>query len=90
MGFDFRIAGCYAWGMTAFRSHRQIILDAANGTTEVALAERIGDVKPHNVRDWRLRDSIPSERWLRLVELQITTYEELAAHAAQAATEKAA
>ena len=75
--------------MTAYRSHRQIILDAAKDTTEVALAERIGDVKPHNVRDWRLRDSIPSERWLRLVELEITTYEELAAHAA-ASTEKAA
>lgn len=46
-----------------------------------AIAAQLGpDVKPFNVRDWRLRNSIPAERWKRVVDLGFASYEELAEH----------
>ena len=45
------------------------------------MAEALG-VKPFNVRDWRLRNSIPAERWQAMVSLGWTSLEELAAHVA--------
>lgn len=72
------------------RDHKQIIIDAARDTSEAALSRRMGGgVKPFNVGDWRRRNLIPAERWQRLVELELTTYDELAAHVA-APTEQAA
>lgn len=72
-----RIAVRYASGM---RSHQQIVKDAGR---DEEVASLVGDdVKFFNVRDWRLRDSIPAERWKRFVDLDLATYEELAAHAA--------
>ncbi len=68
------------------RSHLQIVTDAGN---DHAVAAMMGaDAKPFNVRDWRLRNSIPAERWKRFVDLRLATYEELAAHVA--ATEERA
>lgn len=58
------------------RSHQQIIKDAGK---DEDVAPMIGDdVKFFNVRDWRLRDSIPATRWKRFVDLGLTTFEELA------------
>ena len=75
MGFDYDIAFCYVRSM---RDHQQILVDAGS---DGALAAQLGpDVKPFNVRDWRLRNSIPAERWKRVVDLGFATYEELAEH----------
>jgi hypothetical protein len=72
------------------RDHSTIITDAAKGTSEAAVSRLIGGgVKPFNVGDWRRRNLIPAERWQRLVELGLTTYDELAAHVA-APTQQAA
>jgi hypothetical protein len=61
------------------RCHRDIVT-AAGADADLApmIAE---DVNPFNVRDWRLRNSIPANRWKRFVDLGFTTYEELAAQA---------
>ena len=59
------------------RSHTQIVTDAG---ADAAIAELIG-ANVHQVRDWRLRDSIPAEWWARLTEREFTSLEELAAAA---------
>lgn len=83
MGFDFIIALRYDRRM---RDHSTIIIDAARDTSEAALSRLIGgDVKPYNVGDWRRRNLIPAGRWKRLVELGVTTFDELAAHVASPA-----
>lgn len=80
MGFDCDIAFCYVRFM---RDHQQILVDAGSDST---LAVQLGlDVKPFNVRDWRLRNSIPAERWKRVVDLDWASYEELAQHVASSA-----
>lgn len=48
---------------------------AAGKDAEVAIA--LG-VKPHAARDWRLRDSIPAERWNDIVAAGFATLSELA------------
>lgn len=53
---------------------------AAGKDAEVAIA--LG-VKPHAARDWRLRDSIPSERWNDVVAAGFATLNELADAAAK-------
>lgn len=59
------------------RSHQAIVEEAGS---DADLAPMIAaDVNPFNVRDWRLRDSIPAKRWKRFVDLGLATYEELAA-----------
>lgn len=60
-------------------THADIV--ARNGAdAELALRLR---VKSHRVRDWRLRDSIPSEMWQAFAEGGLATLEELAEAAAQ-------
>lgn len=61
------------------RSHQTILKEAG---PDAAVAEALG-VKPFNVRDWRLRQSIPAERWKQIVDLGWTSYEELAAAVAK-------
>jgi hypothetical protein len=74
------------------RSHSQILKDATEKPSSAAAVARDigGEVVPQNVIDWRRRDFIPAERWLRLVELGLATYEELAAHAAARAAQSQA
>lgn len=75
-GFDIRIADSY---VEIMRSHTDIVIAAGN---DFAVAAMIGpDVKHFNVRDWRLWNYIPAERWKRFVDLRLATYEELAVHA---------
>ncbi len=70
------------------RTHSDIVIAAGN---DLAVAAMIGaDVNYFNVRDWRLRNYIPAERWKRFVDLRLATYEELASHAAARAVVKAA
>lgn len=91
MGFDMCVAFRYAGSMSEFRAHSQIVTDAIGDGTAVAFASLVGpDVIPQNVRDWKRRDFIPPDRWMRFVDLGFTTYEELAAHVAAPAPEKAA
>ncbi len=59
------------------RTHRQIVAGAGK---DGEIAEKIG-VKPHQPRDWRIRDSIPPEHWRSFVANEWTTLEELAAAA---------
>lgn len=69
------------------RTHSQILIAAAEQSSAAAVARNMGgDVVPQNVIDWRRRNFIPAERWPRLVELELATYEELAAHAAARAS----
>jgi hypothetical protein len=49
--------------------------------TDAALADTFG-VNSHQVRDWRLRDSIPPERWEAFALKGYATLEELAGAAA--------
>lgn len=62
------------------RDHRQVLVAA--GTDAEVAARLSSDVKPFNVRDWRLRNSIPAERWKRVVDLGWASYVELALHVA--------
>ena len=48
---------------------------------DAEVASRLG-VNVHQVRDWRLRNSIPSEKWKALAEAEMATLEELADGAA--------
>jgi hypothetical protein len=91
MGFDIHIAVGYASGMTAHRSHREIVDAAIGEGTATAFAIQLGgDVSRQNVVDWRRRDFIPAERWTRFVDLGFTSLDELAAHVAAPAAAKAA
>jgi hypothetical protein len=45
-------------------------------------------VRPHQVRDWRLRNSIPPEHWQAFSERGYATLEELAAAAADRAVNR--
>jgi hypothetical protein len=60
-------------------THAQIV---KRGGKDQEVAERIG-AKPYQVRDWRLRNSIPSEHWKAFSDSGIATLEELAEAAAQ-------
>lgn len=75
MGFDFRVAVRYAWGME-HRSFEQIVKDVGEDT----LIDRLG-LKPHQPRDWRIRKSIPPEHWRAMADLGFASLEELAAAA---------
>lgn len=48
---------------------------AAGKDAEVAM---VLQVKPHVTRDWRLRDSIPADRWNDVVAAGFATLPELA------------
>ncbi len=67
------------------RDHQTIISQAGR---DEEVAEAIGgDAKPFNVRDWRLRNRIPAERWVRVASLGWATLEELAAAVAKPDTQ---
>lgn len=76
---DIRIADCYVWRMA---THTEIVTRAGN--TDRERAERFG-IKEHQARDWRLRGSIPPEKWLDVVAAKAATLEELAAAARERA-----
>lgn len=63
-------------------THTEIV--SRNGS-DADIAEKLG-VRVHQVRDWRLRNSIPAERWAAFSERRLATLEELA----KAASSKAA
>lgn len=92
MGFDSRVAIRYASLMSTRRAHHEIV-DAGvekYGSATALSAEMGADVSRQNVVDWRRRDFIPAERWTRFVELDLTTLDELAAHVAAPAKDRAA
>lgn len=68
------VAICYVGLM---RTHQEIV-EQAGTDAEVALALQ---VKPHVPRDWRLRNSIPADRWDDVVAAGFSTLEELASAA---------
>lgn len=73
------------------RSHDDIMTEAMKGRTAADLAAMIGPgVTKQNVIDWRRRNLIPADRWLRLVDLGFASYRELAAHAVAHAASKPA
>lgn len=59
-------------------THAEIV-SRSGSEAELALAL---NVKKHQVRDWRLRNSIPPERWQAFAEAGYATLEELAGAAA--------
>lgn len=56
------------------RTHGQIVREAG---TDSEIADKLG-AKQHQVRDWRLRDFIPAERWSGFAANGWATLEELA------------
>ena len=56
------------------RTHGQIVKDAGR---DPEVADAIG-AKSHQVRDWRLRNSIPKEWWNLFAEHGYATLKELA------------
>lgn len=62
------------------RSFAQIIEAAEKSDQDLAneLSVDGAEVKAHQVRDWRLRGSIPAEHWARLTDLGFATLDELA------------
>lgn len=52
--------------------------------TDAEVAQTLG-VNLHQVRDWRLRDSIPAERWHAIAKADMATLDELAEIAAAGA-----
>ena len=59
-------------------NHAEII--SRNGK-DADVAAKLG-VNLHQVRDWRLRNSIPAEKWQAISDASLATLEELAAAAA--------
>ena len=63
------------------KTHAQIIEHSGK---DAALAEKL-NVKPYQVRDWRLRGRIPPEHWKAFAGHGYATLEELAEAAAERA-----
>lgn len=66
-------------------SHADII---TRNAPDARTADLLG-VKLHQVRDWRLRNSIPAEHWKALSEAGLATLAELAEGAAARSTRAA-
>jgi hypothetical protein len=60
------------------RDFTTIIADAGSDAT---IAQALG-LKPHQPRDWRLRNSVPAQHWQEFARRKWATLEELAAAAA--------
>ena len=73
-----QIANCY---VKAMRDFTTIITDAGSDAT---IAQALG-IKPHQPRDWRLRNSVPAQHWQEFARREWATLEELAAAAATGA-----
>lgn len=61
------------------RSHEAIVTEAGPDATLAALFQ----IKPHQVRDWRLRDSIPPEWWPSFVAANFATLDQLVEYVAR-------
>lgn len=66
-------------------THAQIVARKA----DPIVAEAVG-AKLHQVRDWRLRNSIPSDHWKAFADAGLATLDELAEAAASRRGDQAA